>query len=458
MEPLFGTDGIRGVAGDPPLDCDTVYRVGFCLTEYLKDLDRRPRILVARDTRISGPWLEAVLNRAILDAGGVTEMCGVISTPAVSFLTAREGAQAGIMISASHNPYQDNGIKIFSSTGLKLNDAIEEHLELKIISSSRTCPPGFSISDQFTPEVLSDTFPAQGELYTRHLRECLPRDFDLKGMRLVVDCAHGALSHIAPDFLRDLGAGVDRLHCEPNGRNINLNAGALHLERLREKVRSSGADLGIAFDGDADRVMFVDSHGDPRDGDDVLYLLARYTDFGTAPRIVVSTVMANLGLELALKDLGFGLARAAVGDRYVLEEMLRLGAIVGGEQSGHIILLQLGQTGDGFLTALKVLEIIRERNSGLHELCRHLKRFPQVLTNVPVRERTPFGAIPGLQDAEAALKGKLGSRCRILLRYSGTEKMARIMVEGEDRAIVEEGARSLAAVLHKHASRSPGTS
>ena len=215
MEPLFGTDGIRGVAGDPPLDCDTVYRVGFCLTEYLRDLDRRPRILVARDTRISGPWLEAVLNRAILDAGGVTEMCGVISTPAVSFLTAREGAQAGIMISASHNPYQDNGIKIFSSTGLKLNDALEEHLELKIISSSRTCPPGFSISDQFTPEVLSDTFPAQGELYTRHLRECLPRDFDLKGMRLVVDCAHGALSHIAPDFLSDLGAGVDRLHCEP---------------------------------------------------------------------------------------------------------------------------------------------------------------------------------------------------------------------------------------------------
>jgi phosphoglucosamine mutase len=458
MEPLFGTDGIRGVAGDPPLDCDTVYRVGFCLTEYLRALDPRPRILIARDTRISGPWLEAVLNRAILDAGGVAEVCGVISTPAVSFLSAREGAQAGIMISASHNPYQDNGIKIFSSTGLKLNDAAEEHLERRISSSSRTCPPGFSISEHFTPASILDGIPALTELYTQHLRECLPQDFDLKGVRLVVDCAHGALSGIAPEFLSDLGAGVECLHCEPNGRNINLDAGALHLERLQKEVRSSGADLGIAFDGDADRVMFVDSQGDTRDGDDVLYLLARYTDFGSAPRIVVSTIMANLGLERALNDLGFSLARTAVGDRYVLEEMLRLGAIVGGEQSGHIILMQLGQTGDGFLTALKVLEIIRERNSTMHDLCRPLKRIPQVLTNVPVREKIPFGAIPGLQDAEAALKGKLGCRCRILLRYSGTEKMARIMVEGEDRAIVEEAARSLAAVLQKHAGRSSVTS
>jgi phosphoglucosamine mutase len=458
MATLFGTDGIRGVAGDPPLDCDTVYRVGFCLTEYLRDLDPRPHILMARDTRISGPWLEAVLNRAIADAGGVAEMCGVISTPAVSFLTAREGAQAGIMISASHNPYQDNGIKIFSSTGLKLNDAAEEHLERKIFASSRTCPPGFSISDHSTPASIQDTIPAQSELYTQHLRDCLLPDFHLKGMRLVVDCAHGALSGIAPEFLSDLGAVVNRLHCEPNGRNINLNAGALYLERLQEEVRSSGADLGIAFDGDADRVMFVDSHGDTRDGDDVLYLLSRYTDFGSAPRIVVSTVMANLGLELALKDLGFSLARTAVGDRYVLEEMFRLGALIGGEQSGHIILMRLGQTGDGFLTALKVLEIIRELNSGIHDLCRPLKRFPQVLTNVPVREKIPFETIPGLHDAEAALKEKLGSRCRILLRYSGTEKVARIMVEGEDRAIVEEGARSLAAVLQKHAGRAPATS
>jgi phosphoglucosamine mutase len=218
-------------------------------------------------------------------------------------------------------------------------------------------------------------------------------------------------------------------------------------------VRSSGADLGIAFDGDADRVMFVDSEGNTRDGDDVLYLLARYIDFGSAPRTVVSTVMANLGLELALSDLGFSLVRSAVGDRYVLEEMLRLGAIVGGEQSGHIILMQLGQTGDGFLTALKVLEILREQNSRLQDLCRPLKRFPQILMNVPVREKIPFAAIPGLQDTELALKEKLGSHSRILLRYSGTEQLARVMVEGEDRAIVDEAARSLAAVLQKHAGR-----
>ena len=453
MEPIFGTDGIRGVAGDPPLDCDTVYRVGFCLTEYLRDLDPHPRILIARDTRISGPWLEAVLNRAIADAGGVAEMCGVISTPAVSFLTTRAGAQAGIMISASHNPYHDNGIKIFSSTGLKLNDAVEEHLEREIVSNSRTCPPGFSDLAGFTGALVLDRVAAHSDLYTRRLRECFPQDFRLNGMRLVVDCAHGALSGIAPEFLNGLGASVERMHCEPNGRNINLNAGALHLEKLQEKVRSSGADLGIAFDGDADRVMFVDSEGNTRDGDDVLYLLARYIDFGSAPRTVVSTVMANLGLELALSDLGFSLVRSAVGDRYVLEEMLRLGAIVGGEQSGHIILMQLGQTGDGFLTALKVLEILREQNSRLQDLCRPLKRFPQILMNVPVREKIPFAAIPGLQDTERALKEKLGSHSRILLRYSGTEQLARVMVEGEDRAIVDEAARSLAAVLQKHAGR-----
>ena len=457
METIFGTDGIRGVAGDPPLDCDTVYRVGFCLTEYLRDLDPHPRILIARDTRISGPWLEAVLNRAILDAGGVAEMCGVISTPAVSFLTTRARAQAGIMISASHNPYQDNGIKIFSSTGLKLNDAVEEHLDREIVSSSRSCPPGFSDPDYFTRNLSLDRVPALSELYTGRLRECFPQDFRLNGMRLVVDCAHGALSGIAPEFLNDLGASVERLHCEPNGRNINLDAGALHLGRLREKVQSSGADLGIAFDGDADRVMFVDSEGNTRDGDDVLYLMARYIDFSSAPRTVVSTVMANLGLELALRDLGFSLARTAVGDRYVLEEMLRLGAIVGGEQSGHVILLRLGQTGDGFLTALKVLDIIREQDARLQDLCRPLKRFPQILMNVPVRERTPFSAVPGLQDAELALKERLGSRCRILLRYSGTEQMARIMVEGEDPAMVEEAARSLAAVFQKHADRLPTT-
>jgi len=448
MGSLFGTDGIRGVAGEPPLDRDAVYRIGYCLARYLHASCAQPQVLIGRDTRVSGPWIEALLCNAIKDAGGLPELCGIVSTPAISFLTRTTAAQAGIMISASHNPYQDNGIKIFCSQGVKFNDAVEEQLEARILACSLTAPNG-SGPVPHDEEFVFTHAPQYQDLYMDYLRSCLPPGFSLEGRRLVVDCAHGSLSRIAPDFLRSIGAELDAIHCLPDGRNINRHAGALHLGALQEAVWAQGAELGIAFDGDADRVMFVDSQGRVRDGDDVLYLLARYGDFGDAPHTVVGTVMANLGLEVALEEIGCNLVRTSVGDRYVLEEMLRLGAIIGGEQSGHIILTRLARTGDGLLTALKVLEILAREQQDLSALCSAVRRFPQVLLNMPVKEKVPFEDIPGLRATEAACRQRLGDHSRILLRYSGTEKLARVMVEGENDQAVLESAQLLAAHFKK---------
>jgi phosphoglucosamine mutase len=299
MGGLFGTDGIRGVAGEPPLDRDDVYRIGYCLTGYLRSTHERPRLLIGRDTRISGPWIEGLLRRAIEDAGGSAELCGVVSTPAVSFLTQRTAAQAGIMISASHNPYQDNGIKIFCSQGIKFNDAVEEELEGQILSCTLAAPEGFG-TDPASEDPVLQVSPGYRDLYIEYLRSCVEPGFTLQGKRMVVDCAHGSLSHIAPGFLGSLGADVHAIHCRPDGRNINRQAGALHLGRLQEEVCARKADMGVAFDGDADRAMFVDAEGRIHDGDNMLYLLARYSNHMDAPRTVVGTVMANLGLEVAL--------------------------------------------------------------------------------------------------------------------------------------------------------------
>ncbi len=441
---LFGTDGIRGVAGVAPLDCITIYRAGSSLAGYLASKSDRPHVLISRDTRISGPWIQALLVRAIRDAGGVPETCGVLSTPAVSYLTTRAGAHAGIMISASHNPYQDNGIKVFASTGMKFTDEVENELETEIFKSKLESPSDFAPFEPEPAELLQEE-PAYKQPYLEYLRSGLPGDFDLAGMRLVVDCANGSMSAIAPDFLSSLGARVQPIHRLPNGRNINLNCGALHLEALQETVRACGADLGIAFDGDADRAMFADSRGKVHDGDDVLYMFARYLEFPGSPRLVVGTVMANLGLQVALEEQGFQLARTAVGDRYVLEEMLRTGAAIGGEQSGHVILTRTARTGDGLLTAIKVLQILREQKKDISELSAPVKRFPQLLLNVRVREKVPMTSITGLQQAEQQAKGKLGPRSRILIRYSGTEKLARVMVEGENEAAVKEVAHHLAS-------------
>jgi phosphoglucosamine mutase len=449
MGVLFGTDGIRGIAGTSPLDRDTIYRAGYSLTRFLRPEAAAPHILIARDTRISGLWIQELLERAIRDAQGIPELCGVLSTPAVSHLTTATGAQAGIMISASHNPYQDNGIKIFASTGMKFMDAVENELEEHILSSTLQAPDDVRASEPEHPDALLVDSPQYHSLYTEYLRTCLPAHFSLRGVKLVLDCANGALSAIAPEFFAGIGASVLATHCEPTGRNINLDCGALHLDCIRSKVLHSGAALGIAFDGDADRVMFVDSCGRVHDGDDVLFLFAKYLEFPDSPRTVVGTVMANLGLEVALESIGFGLARTAVGDRYVLEELLRSGAAIGGEQSGHVILTRLARTGDGLLTALKLLQLLQEQQEDIAVLTSGLQRFPQLLLNVRVREKVPFESIPGLRAAEDAAKEKLGARSRILLRYSGTEKLARVMVEGEKDSAVQEAAAELAACFEK---------
>jgi phosphoglucosamine mutase len=448
MGVFFGTDGIRGVAGEPPLDGDDIYRIGYCLTRRVGAAHPGPRLLIGRDTRESGPWIEKLLCGAIEAAGGVAHVCGVISTPAVSLLTQKAAAQAGIMISASHNPYQDNGIKIFSSEGMKFSDSVEEELEKEILACTLHSSNGSGCNPGAVPFQLS----AQADclqVYTRYLLSCLAPGFSLAGMRMVVDCANGSMSQIAPSFFSGLGADVHAIHCRPDGRNINLNSGALHLGSLQQEVRQQSADVGIAFDGDADRVMFVDSEGRIHDGDDVLYLLARYSGPGDAPKVIVGTVMANLGLEVALEKIGFRLVRTAVGDRYVLEEMLRLGAAIGGEQSGHVILARLSRTGDGLLTALKVLEILSREQHDFATLCSPVQRFPQVLLNVKVREKIPFENIPGLRQLETACKEKLGTHSRILLRYSGTEKLARVMVEGQDKAVVDECAQLLADLFRR---------
>jgi phosphoglucosamine mutase len=449
MGVLFGTDGIRSVAGTAPLDRDTIYRTGYSLTRQLESESATPHILISRDTRISGLWIQHLLERAIRDAGGIPEVCGVLPTPAVSHLTTVTGAQAGIMISASHKPFQDNGIKIFASTGMKFMDAVENELEERILASTLKTPGDFVPSDSEHPDDLLVDSPQYHSLYTGHLRTCLPANFTLRGMKLVLDCANGALSAIAPEFFAALGASVYATQYEPTGRNINLNCGALHLETVRAEVLRMGAALGIAFDGDADRAMFVDSRGRVHDGDDVLFLLARHLAFPDSPRVVVGTVMANLGLEVALESIGFGLVRTAVGDRYVLEEMLRTNVAIGGEQSGHVILTRLARTGDGLMTALKVLQVLHEQEQDIADLTSSLQRFPQLLLNVRVREKIPFADIPGLHQAEERAKAKLGARSRILLRYSGTEKLARVMVEGEKEPAVSEAAKELAAFFEK---------
>jgi phosphoglucosamine mutase len=351
------------------------------------------------------------------------------------------------VISASHNPYRDNGIKVFAATGMKFTDAVEDELGAAILASTLKAPPALTEPGRAPARPLVEEVAELEDLYRDSLLAAMPAGFRLDGVHLAVDCGHGAQSQFAPRLLAELGARVQALHCEPDGYNINRDAGALHVEALRAAVPSSGADLGIAFDGDADRAIFVDAGGRVRDGDDVLYLLARHLDLAGAPRVVVGTVMANLGLEVALDAIGFRLERTAVGDRYVLEAMLRLGAVIGGEQSGHVILTRLAPTGDGLLTALGVVSVLRRTGATLEELCAPVERFPQVLRNIPVRRKVPLAEVPGLADTERACRAELGPRSRVLLRYSGTEKLARVMVEGEDRDRVEAAAARLAAVF-----------
>jgi len=455
MARLFGTDGVRGVANEPPLTPEFALRLGRAAAALLLERGaewrstrgeaarRRPAILVGRDTRLSGPLLEQALVAGILSTGADALVGGVLPTPAIATLTRALGARGGVVLSASHNPFADNGIKLFSAEGGKLPDAWEDEIEARLAAPDAAPRPSGDGIGRLVVVARAE------RLYLDALRATVPADLHLGGMRVVLDCAHGATGRVAPRLFRALGAEVVALGARPNGRNINDGAGALHPERLQAKVREVGGAVGLAFDGDGDRLISVDEQGEVRDGD---HLLAIFADaLAAAGRlrsgVVVGTVMANLGLERMLAGLGLGLVRTAVGDRYVLEEMLRRDANLGGEQSGHIIFLDHAPTGDGLLSALQLLRILRATGRPLAELARGVTKFPQILLNVPVAAKPPLASLPAVTAAVERWEAKLEGRGRILLRYSGTERLARVMVEGDDQMTIESAAQEIAAVV-----------
>lgn len=460
MKRLFGTDGMRGEAGRFPLDAATVRITGRSLARQLASQAEggAPRLIIGRDTRESGAWLERALIAGAKEAGATCESAGVITTPGVAYLARTLPADAGVVISASHNPYQDNGLKIFAPSGRKLDDATERLIEADIAAETATENSAHNSSMMEDKEAFdarsssandSQSAAALQELYLDYLAEHAAVNLSLEGLSLVVDCANGAASHLAPRLFERLGARVFPLNNAPDGRNINLNCGSLHIEGLQEKVMEEGADLGVAFDGDADRALFVDARGRFVDGDATLWVMAQHLRARgeLASETVVATVMSNIGLEIALRSLGISLIRADVGDKYVLEELLRTGASVGGEQSGHIIFPRLSLAGDGMLTTLCLLRAMQEMEAKLDSLTGGFTRYPQVLVNVRVREKRPFAEVESVARAARETEAQLGDSGRLLLRYSGTEALARVMIEGERQDVIERQANALAATI-----------
>ncbi len=396
---------------------------------------------MGRDTRLSGPMLEGALVAGALSAGADVYAVGILPTPGIAHMTRRLEAHGGVVLSASHNPFEDNGIKIFSAEGAKLPDAWEDEIERRLSAPDHVTRPTGAGLGRLTP------YDAAEAEYIAHARHGFA--FDLAGLTLVLDCANGATSRVAPRIFRGMGANVVALGTRPDGRNINRGAGALHPEILQKKVVASRADVGLAFDGDGDRLIAVDGRGAVRDGDYVLAILGRrLADQGRLKAgVVVTTVMANLGLDKALKSAGVGLVKTQVGDRYVVEEMQKLGANLGGEQSGHLLFLDHSSTGDGIVSALQLLGVMRETGQPLAELASCMTKFPQVLVNVPVAEKRPFDAIPGLTARVAAIEAEMAGAGRIVLRYSGTESLARIMIEGEEQVRIESVAAELAGMI-----------
>jgi phosphoglucosamine mutase len=437
---LFGTDGIRGVPGTSPLDDATLYATGRALGAYLKCSHPAAHVLIGMDTRESGPHIAALLAAGLTAAGASTAFAGVITTPGVACLVRQNDFQAGVVISASHNPYHDNGVKLFSHAGMKFPDSVEEVLEEDIFKYRAEPPP------KNPPSLIADD-ELDAE-YLAFLRSRVIPGAKLAGLRVVLDCANGAAYKLGPELFRSLGADVIDMGVSPDGRNINAGCGSLHLEGLQQRVVAEGAALGVAFDGDADRALFVCETGKLVNGDGVLLAAARYLNSQgklTGGR-VVATSMSNLGLERALARNGISLARAAVGDRYVLEEMLRSGNILGGEQSGHVIFLDDSPAGDGLLTAVKIASLVT-MHGRLESLVDGLKDYPQTIVNVKVRSKPPLDSLPEVSRALAEAQYALGDNGRIVLRYSGTEPLARVMVEAEHDADVQRFSQSVANAL-----------
>jgi phosphoglucosamine mutase len=443
---LFGTDGIRGTANVEPMTSETVVLLGRAIAHVVKRDSRRHKIIIGKDTRLSGYMLESALTSGICSMGVDVLLVGPLPTPGIAFLTRSMRADAGVVISASHNPFQDNGIKFFASSGFKLPDELEREIEHLVRGDAiaHLRPTAHEVGKAFRID------DALGR-YNVFLKSTFPKHLTLDGVKLVFDGANGAAYRVGPEVLEELGASVVAIGVDPDGENINRDCGALHPQRLAARVQSEGAHVGIAVDGDADRAMLVDEHGEVVDGDEVLAMIGM--EMHRTGRLrnagIVATVMSNIGLDLALRAHGIRLVRVQVGDRYVVEEMVRSGYLLGGEQSGHVVFLEHGTTGDGLVTALAVLARMVESGQPLSQLRAVMRRFPQRLVNVRVRERRALAELPAVQALIERIGRELGERGRVLVRYSGTEPLVRVMVEGEHPAQVEDYCEAIAAALRE---------
>jgi phosphoglucosamine mutase len=446
MGRLFGTDGIRGIANEEPITQEMGVLFGRAVSLFCKREETRIKIVIGRDTRISGKMLEQAIVSGIRSLGGEAILVGEFPTPGVAFLIKDVGADAGIVISASHNPYEYNGFKVFSHEGYKLSDEQEAEIEDLILGEVGASPTQMKV-DSGEVQGLDDA----GERYLAFLKDTIPEKFPFRDMKIVLDCANGATYRVAPNLFESLGAKTECLCIHPDGKNINKDCGSQHPERLSNRVLETRADVGLAFDGDGDRLIAVDEKGKVLTGDQILTICARMLkDQGELTNnLVVSTVMSNMGFRIALRDLGIEQIATQVGDRYVMEEMRARKAILGGEESGHIIFLRHQTTGDGLLSALQLLWAIKRYSRSLSQLSTLMTRFPQSLTSVVVKQKPEISSVPELvKILEKAEKG-LGKRGRVLVRYSGTEPVCRIMVEGEKKEEIDEYSRQIADVVKR---------
>ncbi len=448
---LFGTDGVRGVANVHPITAEVALQLGRALAWKVRSGNHRHRIVIGKDTRLSGYMLETAIAAGICSMGVDVLLCGPLPTPGIAFITQSMRADAGVVISASHNPYQDNGIKFFDRTGFKLPDDEELEIERLVLGGQATSPDFHDLRP--TAELIGKAKRIDDAIgrYVVFLKSLFPRELTLDRMTIVVDCANGAAYHTAPAVFEELGARVIPLGVEPDGRNINDGCGALHPAGMAARVREAGADLGIALDGDADRVIVADENGQVVDGDAIMAVVAR--DLLHRGRLrqetVVATVMSNVGLERAMADVGGAVVRTAVGDRYVVEEMRRRGYNFGGEQSGHLVFLDHVTTGDGVCAALNLLAVMKRTGQRLSRLAECFTPSPQAQINVPVREKRPLETLAGVRAAVSRVERELGADGRVLVRFSGTENKARVLVEGPDAAAIREHAERIAEALRK---------
>jgi phosphoglucosamine mutase len=446
MKKLFGTDGVRGVANQDPMTSEMAMRIGRAAAHVFRDSSRRHRIVIGKDTRLSGYMIESALTSGLCSMGIDVLLIGPVPTPGIAFLTRSLRADAGVVISASHNPYEDNGIKFFGRDGFKLPDELEEKMEDLIFS-------GTIDAIRPTAEEIGKATRIDDAIgrYNEFVKSSIPRGLDLAGLRIVVDSANGAAYKIGPRILTELGADVISLYDQPNGMNINQGCGSLHPEVISRAVVANRAHLGVAFDGDADRLILCDENGTVIDGDAVMAICALHLmKHGKLKHnTLVATVMSNLGLELAMREAGGKLVRASVGDRYVMEKMIGGGYNLGGEQSGHIIFMDHNTTGDGLISALQVLAIMKQTDKPLSQLAACMKTYPQTLVNVKVRERRDLESMPEIAGRMAEISKKLEGTGRLLVRYSGTEPKVRVMIEGEDEQEIKQLAEELAGLIRE---------